>query len=300
MRILLFGKNGQVGWELQRTLVPLGEVIAIGRQEADLGNFDQLRTVVRINRPDVIVNAAAYTNVDGAEGDEELAMRINAEAPGVLAEAAKELGALFVHYSTDYVFDGKKGEPYTEADTPNPINVYGTSKLAGERAVQLSGADYLILRTAWVYSLRGENFVTKVLKWARERETLRIVDDQVSSPTWARMLAETTAAVLARGPEYVGKRKGLYHLVGEGWTSRYEWAKEIVAINYQESNLTAKKILPVSTSEFPSPAKRPPFSGLSNTFFRTSYAMQVPRWKDMLKAAMKLSQSNDNYLSIQQ
>jgi len=201
MRILPLGENGQVGWELLRTLAPLGEVVAMGRAEADLSRPEQLRSVVRNVHPRVIVNAAAYTDVDRAESEPELAMAVNGNAPGILAEEAERNGAGLVHYSTDYVFDGEKREPYVETDLPNPINVYGRTKLAGEEAISRVGGAHLILRTSWVYSLCGGGFVTRVLRWAREKEVLRIVDDQVGSPAWARMLAEVTGLVLARGFE---------------------------------------------------------------------------------------------------
>ena len=203
-RILLIGKNGQLGWELQRTLATLGELNAVDFPEIDLENPQSVCNLIRQIRPQVVVNAAAYTAVDQAETEQERARKINALAPGILAEETCKLNAIFVHYSTDYVFDGKKGAPYVEEDAPNPLNFYGRSKLEGERLVQQAGGTFLILRTSWVYaqrtsagSLRQQGgFVNKVLQWARQQETLRMVSDQVANPTWARMLAEITAQVL--------------------------------------------------------------------------------------------------------
>ena len=199
MKILLFGKNGQLGWELHRCLAPLGMVFAVDYPEVNLANGHQVRSLLKGNRPDVIVNAAAYTAVDDAENDQDKAMAVNAVAPGILAEEARLLNVVLIHYSTDYVFDGMKGAAYVETDRPNPLNVYGQSKLEGEKNVQQVGGSFLILRTSWVYSLRQGGFVQKVLKWSRENETLRIVADQVGSPTWARMLAEVTAQLLVWG-----------------------------------------------------------------------------------------------------
>ena len=232
-KILLLGNTGQVGWELNRTLLTLGELTALDFPQIDMADPDNIRNIVRQSQPDIIVNATAYTNVDKAESEPELAMAINGIGPGVLAEEAKRLGAALIHYSTDYVFDGTKGEPYTEEDEPNPINVYGKTKLAGEQAIEGIGGATLIFRTSWVYSLRRPCFVTKVLQWARENETLRIVDDQISSPTWARTLAEATAQIVAQGRgdpvEYIREKRGLYHLAGGGSCSRYEWAREILS-----------------------------------------------------------------------
>src|SRR5512140_631189 len=212
MRILLLGKNGQLGWELERTLAPLGSVSALDYQELDLQDFDALRLKLRELHPELIVNASAYTNVDKAESEPEKAYAINGAVPGILAEEAASLNASLIHYSTDYVFEGAKEQAYTETDKPNPRNVYGKSKLAGERAIQAVDGAYLILRTAWVYSLAGSSFVGKVLQWSRQNDILRIVDDQVSNPTWARMLAEVTAQVLAQGGDSIREHKGLYHL----------------------------------------------------------------------------------------
>jgi dTDP-4-dehydrorhamnose reductase len=290
LRILLIGKNGQLGWELQRCLAPLGEVVTYDYPEIDLGKPASLPGLVREVNPQVIVNAAAYTNVDKAESEAELARQINAVAPGVLAEEAKRLNAAFIHYSTDYVFDGRKGAPYVESDAPNPLNVYGKTKLEGEQAVQAVGGAYLILRTSWVYSMRQGGFVTKVLQWAREQDTLRVVDDQISSPTWARMLAEATALALAQGRDdpagYIREKAGLYHLAGSGACSRYEWAQAILELDPKKSEHKVRKLLPAKSSQFPTPAKRPLVSVLDCGKFERTFYYSFPPWKYGLELAI--------------
>jgi dTDP-4-dehydrorhamnose reductase len=289
-RILLIGKNGQLGWELHRTLAALGELIAVDYPEIDLGQPETGRDLIRRIQPQVIVNAAAYTAVDQAETEQELARKINAIAPGVLAEESRNLKALFVHYSTDYVFDGTKGTPYTENDEPNPINFYGLSKLEGEQNVQNAGGTYLIFRTSWVYSLRQQSgFVNKILQWTRQQETLRIVNDQISNPTWARMLAEATAQVLAQGVDTYAERKGLYHLAGGGFASRFEWAKLILAMDPNKNEQVVKELLPALTSEFPTPARRPLFSALDCIRFEETFDLSLPPWQTALKLALDLN-----------
>jgi len=282
MRILLIGKNGQLGWELNRTLLTLGELTAVDYPQLDLANLESMRSLIREFKPGIIVNAAAYTNVDTAESEPELARKINALAPGVMVEEARKLNAALIHYSTDYVFDGTKSGPYVETDTPNPINVYGATKLAGERAVQQIGGSYLIFRTSWVYSLRQGGFVTKVLQWAREQETLRIVDDQIGSPTWARMLAEATSHVIAQGRdeavEYIKEKAGLYHLAGGGSCSRYEWAKTILELDPKKEEQVVKELLPVKSSEFPSPAVRPANTGLDCGIAKEQFHFYIAKW----------------------
>jgi dTDP-4-dehydrorhamnose reductase len=290
LRILLIGKNGQLGWELQRSLAPLGDVVTYDYPEIDLGKPASLPGLVREVNPQVIVNAAAYTNVDKAEIEPELARAINAVAPGVLAEEAKWLNAAFIHYSTDYVFDGCKGAPYVESDAPHPLNVYGQTKLEGEQAVQAVGGAYLVLRTSWVYSMRQGGFVTKVLQWAREQETLRVVDDQISSPTWARMLAEATALALAQGRdnpvEYIHEKAGLYHLAGSGACSRYEWAKAILELDPKKSEHKVQQLLPAKSSQFPTPAERPLVSVLDCGKFEQVFGLRLPEWEEALQLAM--------------
>ncbi len=285
-RILLIGKNGQLGWELQRTLATLGEITALDCPEIDFAHPETVVDCIHQTKPAVIVNAAAYTAVDKAESEPELAEAINATGPGVLAEEARKLHALLIHYSTDYVFDGKKGEPYIEADLPNPLNVYGSSKLHGEQAIQQIGGTYLILRTSWVYSLRKGGFVNKVLEWARLQDTLRMVDDQVSNPTWCRMLAEMTAQVLARGNDYIDEHTGLYHLAGSGFASRYEWAIKILELDPHQEEQVCKEILPALTSEFPTPAERPLFSALDCAHFQATFGLKLPDWGSALQLAL--------------
>ena len=246
-----------------------------------------IRKTVQECRPEVIVNATAYTAVDKAESEPELAEAINGNGPCVLAEEARKLNAVLIHYSTDYVFDGKKGAPYIETDLPNPLNVYGVSKLHGERAIQQAGGAYLILRTSWVYSLRQGGFVNKVLEWARQQDTLRMVTDQIGNPTWCRMLAEITAQVLARGDDHIREYSGLYHLAGSGFASRIDWAKWILELDPNKSEQTVKEIIPVLTSDFPTPALRPLFSALECTHFLATFGLQLPDWMKSLTYAMQ-------------
>jgi len=292
-KILQIGTNGQVGWELLRTCSPLGELIGLDYPAVDLSDSAGLRELVRNTKPDIIINAAAYTNVDKAEIEPELARAINAIGPGVLAEEAKKINAVFVHYSTDYVFDGTKGSPYIETDITNPLNVYGKTKLEGEQAIQAVGGAYLILRTSWVYSMRQGGFVTKVLQWAREQEVLRVVDDQISGPTWARLLAEVTALILAQGRDdpagYIRQKAGLYHLAGSGSSSRFEWAQEILELDPQKSEQKARELLPAKSSEFPTPATRPMVSVLSNDKLEQVFGLRMPRWQEGLQLTMESS-----------
>jgi dTDP-4-dehydrorhamnose reductase len=263
VRILLTGANGQVGWELQRALAPLGEVIALDRSRLDLSRPDALRETVRAIAPDAIVNAAAYTAVDRAESEPELARAINAIAPGVLAEEAHRLDAVLVHYSTDYVFDGTKPKPYTESDSPNPLSVYGRTKLEGERAIGASGCRHLTLRTSWVYGARGSNFLLTMLRLAREGRQMRIVDDQVGAPTWCREIAQATATLLAQPALPAPGSAGLFHLTASGATTWFGFAKaifespEMARIGIEPPVLEA-----IPTSAYPTPARRPANSRL--------------------------------------
>jgi dTDP-4-dehydrorhamnose reductase len=291
MKVLLFGKTGQLGWELQRTLQPLGEVVALDYPEINMADAANIRKMIRQHRPNIIVNATAYTAVDKAESESELAHAINATGPGVLAEESHELNALLVHYSTDYVFDGTKGTPYVETDSPNPLSVYGKSKLGGEQAIQAVGGAYLILRTAWVYSTRRDSFVSKVLQWARQNENLKIVSDQVSNPTWARMLAEITTLVIAKpGPDfaaYFREKYGVYHLAGIGYTSRFEWAQAILENDPQKDQQIVRTLETARTEDFPTPAERPLFSALDCTRFEKTFGLRLPEWQETLALAMK-------------
>jgi dTDP-4-dehydrorhamnose reductase len=290
MKILLLGKNGQLGWELHRTLAPLGELSALDYPEIDLSSTESMTGTVNSIKPDLIVNAAAYTDVDGAESDPEAAFGVNAHAPAILAEIAQELGSVIIHYSTDYVFDGSKGAPYTENDRTNPINVYGKSKLAGEQALVPGDCPAIILRTSWVYSLRRDSFVTKLLDWSRKQETLRIVTDQVGSPTWARMLAEMTAQIISRAGSDIlvwGRQlKGIYHLAGSGAVSRFEWARAILELDPKATEQTAGEILPALTAEFPTPARRPLYTALDCSRFASTFKINIPGWRTSLEKAM--------------
>jgi len=291
MKLVVLGKNGQLGWELQRALAPLGEITALDFPEIDLLQANRLCQQLRDLQPEVILNATAYTAVDRAESEADIALEINGIAPGKLAETAANLGAVFIHYSTDYVFDGQKGSSYLESDPPNPLSVYGRSKLAGEQAVAEAGGAYLVLRTSWVYSLRRDSFVAKVLSWARQNQTLRIVSDQVSNPTWARMLAETTALLLAKGSpdiyDWIHSRRGLYHLAGSGCASRYEWAQAILRYDPRRAEQTVREIQPARTEEFPTPAQRPLYSCLNCDAFSRQFGLQLPAWEAALQLAME-------------
>ena len=271
MKILLTGRNGQVGWELQRSLAPLGQVTAADRATLDLADADAIRRAVRAARPEVIVNAAAYTAVDRAESEPALAHAINATAVGVLAEETRRLGALLVHYSTDYIFDGTKPAPYVEDDAPNPINAYGASKLAGERALQSSGCAYLILRTSWVYGPRGSNFMRTVLRLARERPQLEVVDDQVGAPTSSLAIARATAQLLRPGA------RGVYHLSAAGAVSWCGFARAVLA----RAGI-ATPVRAIRTEDYPTPARRPRNSRLDCSRLRTDFGLSLAPWEEQL------------------
>lgn len=293
-KILLTGKNGQIGWELQRTLAPLGEVIAVGRREVDLADPDSVRKIVREVRPGLIVNAAAYTAVDRAESEPDLAMAVNGVAPGVMAEEAKRLAAVMIHYSTDYVFDGARERPYLEDDAPSPLNVYGKTKLAGEQAIRATGAPYLILRTSWVYGARGNNFLLTVLRLAREKSELEIVDDQIGAPTWARLLAEVTSQIVApqasplcRQAVPIPEVSGIYHAVPAGSTSWHGFAAKILENVYGRPGQTPPKLVPIPTSGYPAPAARPRNSRLSNEKLARTFGLTIPAWEDSLTLCLQ-------------
>lgn len=290
MRILLTGKTGQVGYQLERSLQGLGEVVALNSAQMNLADLDQVREVIRKTKPDLIVNPAAYTAVDLAEREPDLAMRINGEAPGVMAEEARNLGAAMIHYSTDYVFDGTKQGAYTEDDVPNPLNVYGSSKLAGERAVQAAGIPFLILRTSWVYGMHGKNFLRTVMRLALERDELRIVADQFGAPTWSRTIADTTAHIVARLQANVRDRSagidrgpwqqqsGVYHLTAQGHTTWYGLTK---AILNHPSILRKPSVTPIRSEEYPLPARRPINSVLSCARLIDTFC-GLPEWEKAL------------------
>jgi len=291
IKILLIGCNGQVGWELVRTLAPLGEVVAVARPEIDLANADSTAGWVRRTEPDVIVNAGAYTDVDGAESDPNTARTVNARAPGILATEAERLGSALIHFSTDFVFDGEKNNPYRETDPPRPLGVYGRTKLEGELAVAEAGDSGVVLRTAWVYSLRRPSFVTKVLEWSRKSQDLRIVADQTGSPTWCRMLAEATARIIAMGGDdpagFLRERRGIYHLACTGAASRLEWARAILEYDPHPEEQQAREIRPAMTSDFPAPAIRPIYSVLDCTKFADAFGFRLPPWEEALRLAME-------------
>lgn len=289
MRILLTGKDGQIGWELQRTLAPLGELVAFGRDGLDLADLGALSSTMRALRPDVIVNAAAYTAVDQAEKEPELAMRLNAEAPGVLAQEAALSGALLIHISTDYVFDGRKHSPYVEDDAVNPINSYGASKLAGEAAIRKAGGRYLILRTSWIYAARGKNFLKTILRLARERDELRVVSDQIGAPTWSRLVAEAIAHLVVLTRTQHAGVPGTYHLTTGGETSWHGFAQEAMtqAAKLAGFKARAHTITPIPSSDYPLPAQRPLNSRLSNARLETAFALRLPDWQIALRLCLE-------------
>lgn len=290
MRIVLLGKDGQVGRELLHALTTLGDVISFGRADLDLAASRSIDATLMVLKPDVIINASAYTEVDRAESEIGIATLVNAVAPGRMADAARKTGAVFVHYSTDYVFDGAKNFPYVEGDSTNPLNAYGKSKREGEINIQQAGGAYLILRTSWVYSMRRNGFVNKVLQWSRNNTTLRIVEDQISNPTWARALAEITATLLAQNQvdlfDAIRAKYGIYHLAGTGYASRYKWAKEILVNASKRTGQPTPTLVPVSSGEFPTPARRPLFTALDCTKFESTFGLRLPGWKDSLQTAM--------------
>ncbi len=279
--ILVTGSNGQVGWELQRSLAPLGKIVAFERSRLDLSDADAIRREIRLVSPDIIVNAAAYTAVDQAESDTELAMLINGRAPGVIAEEAKLLGALLVHYSTDYVFDGGKQTAYVEVDVPNPLNAYGRSKLAGESAVQAVGGRFLIFRTSWVYGLRGKNFLRTILRLAETQEALRIVDDQLGAPTWSRMIAEATAQAVV----HPGSPLGLFHLACGGAVSWHGFTRAILELTLSQRT-RQPALSAILSSEYPQKAVRPRNSTLACERLAEQAGLRLPDWLDTLKLCL--------------
>jgi dTDP-4-dehydrorhamnose reductase len=280
MKILLTGSTGQVGYELARSLQGLGEVVAVDRDRMDLSNLDQVRDVIKAVRPGLIVNPAAYTAVDKAESDSTLAHRINAEAPAVMAQEARAMGAALVHYSTDYVFNGAGVGPYRETDATDPINVYGQSKLAGEQAIAASGVDHLILRTSWVYGMRGKNFLLTMMRLARERDELRVVNDQHGAPTWSRTIADTSALILSQarvgGADWWQQHGGTYHLTSQGHTTWYGFTQAILETANIECNL-----LPITSAEYPVPAARPVNSVMNCNKLMSNFCT-LPDWKAAL------------------
>jgi dTDP-4-dehydrorhamnose reductase len=307
IRVLLIGKNGQVGRELAEMLPRLGDVTALGRNELHLENPDHIRDSIKSAHPDLIVNAAAYNAVDRAESEEEFAHAVNAEAPGVIAEEGKKIGAGLVHFSTDYVFDGAKDTPYTEEDIPNPQNTYGRTKLAGEKAIQQSGARHIIFRTSWVYSHSGGNFLLSILRLAGERQELRVVSDQSGAPTWSREIAAAATTVLAQitkngiDGDRLANVSGIYHMTASGSASRVQFSEAILeeARKYSgganwyrtataDRPLIATRITPVRSDEYPAPAKRATYSVLSNERLTRTFGVRLPHWREQLNSFFSL------------
>jgi len=292
MRILLTGKNGQVGSELNKILSQFGEIIATGRNEMNLADPSQIRRVVRKIKPELIINAGAYTAVDKAESDQELAKAVNGIAPKILAEEAKNNDALLIHYSTDYSYNGEMSHrPYLESDSPSPNSVYGKTKLQGDQAIEKSGASHLIFRTGWVYSKRGESFLRTILKLAKEKNELRVVNDQTGTPTWCRSIAEATCKSIKNILE---KRKGslsktaasisgVYHMTCQGATNWHRFAQTILELSCPDN---MPKLLAISTKEYPTPAIRPTYSVLSNSKLKKNFGIELPHWEHALKQCL--------------
>lgn len=285
MKILLFGKNGQVGWELQRSLAPLGELIALNSTSeefcGDLTNLIGLKKTIRKIAPDVIVNAAAYTAVDKAESEPELAHVLNAQAPDILAQEARQLNAWLVHYSTDYVFNGAGNQPYLETDVTDPLNIYGKTKLEGEKNIITSGCSYLIFRTSWIYATNGNNFIKTILRLAQQRDKLKVVNDQIGSPTGAELLADITAYTLF-SLKHKPEVSGLYHLAAGGCTSWYDFARFILeyarCVNFP-LKIQSDTLLPIASKDFPLPAKRPLNSRLNTNKLENTFNLILPAWQ---------------------
>ena len=299
-RILVTGCQGQVGEELVRVLSPGNEVIACDRRSLDLTDLSSIRQVIRNASPNIIINAAAYTAVDKAENDEELAHRINAEAPGVLAEEVKRLGALFVHYSTDYVFDGSSNKGYAENDDTRPINMYGLTKLAGEEAVKAECGNYLIFRTSWVYGVRGKNFLLTMLKFGIEKDFMKVVDDQFGAPTWSRSIAQNTANAISLSGSGMKDQctSGIYHMTSSGSTSWHGFAEEIFRHAALKFSYPSVRLIPIPSNEYPVPTQRPKFSALSNLKLEKTFNIKMPDWKTALHQCME--EVNWNSLLLRQ
>jgi len=280
LKILVIGARGQLGRELAAALASAGAIVALDRTALNLADADRVGEIVRRVAPMLIVNAAAYTAVDRAEHERGAAFAVNAIAPAILAGEAKRLNALLIHYSTDYVFDGRQTTPYGEDATPNPLNAYGESKLGGERAIIASGAAAIILRTSWVYSLRGSNFLLTMRRLAAERDELRVVADQVGVPNWARVLAQATAALVKCGIPYLEERTGVYHLSSSGQTTWCEFARAIL------DGATKPRIVPITTADYPTPARRPAYGVLDTRKFERVFGFALPHWRAALQSCV--------------
>ncbi len=283
MRILVFGKSGQVGQGLANDLAGLGEIRVLGRADVDLTDLGALKSAIDTHRPNILINAAAYTAVDRAESEPNIAQVVNVDASRVMADACHDLDALMIHYSTDYVFDGQADHPYVETDAVAPQGVYGRTKLDGERAVQDSGAKHLILRTSWVYSNHGRNFLQTMLRLAQERKELRVVDDQIGTPTYAGVLSHATAALVKQAGGLSAAQLGLYHVTCTGHTSWCGFAQAIL----QDAGINDVKVNPISTAEYPTPARRPPYSVLDTTKFTRTFDIALPAWRDALRECLR-------------
>jgi dTDP-4-dehydrorhamnose reductase len=290
-KILIFGRIGQVGWELRHKLACLGTIVTLDYPDIDFTRGDSLRSAIRSEHPDVIVNAAAYTAVDKAEAEPELAMAINGAAPGILAEEAKSLGALLVHYSTDYVFDGTGLDPWIETSSPAPLNVYGSTKLAGDRAIQASGCHHLIFRTSWVYGARGSNFLLTMLRLSTENRQLSIVGDQVGAPTTSECIAQATSDVLSQVLSPLGiaidGRSGVYNLSNNGEASWFDFAQEIFTLAPARLGTSRPQLTKIATADFPRPAQRPLNSRLSGCKLEQAFGVKLPAWQIGLELVLE-------------
>lgn len=288
-KILLFGKSGQIGSEAHKTLSTIGDVISCDFKELDITNLSELEKYINYISPDIIFNAAGYTDVDKAESEQDQTYHVNALAPEVMAKTAASIDALLVHFSTDYVFDGKKGSEYNEEDVPNPLNFYALSKLDGEQKILNSDCNALIFRSSWIYSIDKGGFVRKVLNWAKNNPELRIVSDQISNPTWARTVAQVSTQILnlyIGDKQFVTKNKGIYNLSAKGNVSRYDWAVQILNFYPMKNDLTGIKITPVLTSEFQTPAIRPLYTPLNNQKLINTFGINQVNWLYSLEEAM--------------
>jgi dTDP-4-dehydrorhamnose reductase len=296
-KIVVVGRHGQIAWDLQSSLLEIGSVSAVGRPQIDLADPDSIRKMIREFEPSVLVNAAAYTAVDQAEAEPELAMKVNGEAPQIMAEEMKRRSGLFITYSSDYVFDGEKASPYTESDAPHPLNMYGASKLAGDRAVEAAGGAYLVFRTSWVYAARGKNFLRTIMRLARERDELRVVDDQIGAPTLSTDIAQATLKVLKHlagkscsPAKALGDRRGICNMTSRGSVSWYGFAVAIVeemGRHMMNSDKPLPTVVPISTRERPAPASRPKNSRLSNEKLRRMFGVELPEWRTSLVKVME-------------
>jgi dTDP-4-dehydrorhamnose reductase len=304
-RIVVIGNQGQIAWELQHRLPAVGAVSTVGRPDVDLADPGSIRAMIRRFEPDVLVNAAAYTAVDQAETEPALAMRVNGEAPQIMAEEMNRIHGLLINYSSDYVFDGEKPTAYAESDAPRPLNVYGASKLVGDRSVEAAGGSYLVFRTSWVYAARGKNFLRTVLRLAAEREELRVVDDQIGAPTCSKDIAQATVQVLQQltgqicsPAEALGDRRGIYNMTAQGSVSWFGFAQAIVEEmrRHECGKRNLARVVPISSAEYRTAAVRPKNSRLSNEKLRMRFGVELPEWKTSLAEVMKESETSDRSL----